>query len=324
MLYLVLFILVLSIPAAAGGFWVRGNTHTHTTESDGDASPKAVAEWYKSHGYQFLVITDHGKLTDPDKLGLNTDDKFLLIPGEEIGTEFEWLPVHVCALGIKQGLSAVNASSMVATIQANVDVVNNAGGLVHINHPNWHYSFDHRQLRQIKGCRLMEIYNASGGCNDEGDMAHIQTEQIWDVLLSEGQSWYGIASDDAHRYNQPQSETDSPGRGWIVVRVNKLTQDEVLAGIRKGDFYASTGVELAELSFDGKTLRIGVKPTEGIKHRIRFVGQYGRILEEVDAESADYKLAADAGSYVRAKVMASNGAVAWTQPIRRAAGAVAK
>jgi len=41
----------------------RGNIHTHTTESDGDAEPEKVVEWYNNHGYDFLVLSDHNHLT---------------------------------------------------------------------------------------------------------------------------------------------------------------------------------------------------------------------------------------------------------------------
>ena len=44
-------------------FWVKGNIHTHTTESDGDADPKSVMKWYEDHEYDFLVITDHNHRT---------------------------------------------------------------------------------------------------------------------------------------------------------------------------------------------------------------------------------------------------------------------
>ncbi|HVF39185.1 MAG TPA: hypothetical protein VM939_04735, partial [Gemmatimonadaceae bacterium] len=41
------------------GRWLKGNTHTHTLESDGDSPPRDVALWYKRNGYNFLVLSDH-------------------------------------------------------------------------------------------------------------------------------------------------------------------------------------------------------------------------------------------------------------------------
>ncbi len=42
----------------------RGNTHTHTWNSDGDSPPDAVLLWYRDRGYHFVVITDHEWVTD--------------------------------------------------------------------------------------------------------------------------------------------------------------------------------------------------------------------------------------------------------------------
>lgn len=42
-----------------GREWYRGNTHTHTLWSDGDAAPEWAVAWYKENGYDFLSLTDH-------------------------------------------------------------------------------------------------------------------------------------------------------------------------------------------------------------------------------------------------------------------------
>ncbi len=42
--------------------WVKGNMHTHTLWSDGDDYPEMVALWYKEHGYDFLLFSDHNTL----------------------------------------------------------------------------------------------------------------------------------------------------------------------------------------------------------------------------------------------------------------------
>ena len=39
------------------GRWYKGNTHAHTTNSDGDSSPEYVAQWYKDNGYHDKLIT---------------------------------------------------------------------------------------------------------------------------------------------------------------------------------------------------------------------------------------------------------------------------
>jgi hypothetical protein len=77
-------------PESAAGRWYKGNTHTHTLNSDGDSTPADVATWYREHGYRFLVLSDHNVLTNVD--GLNavhgSSEQFLLIKGEELSDRF--------------------------------------------------------------------------------------------------------------------------------------------------------------------------------------------------------------------------------------------
>lgn len=47
--------------------WYRGNTHTHSHWSDGDDYLDMIALWYREHGYQFLVFTDHNVLADTER-----------------------------------------------------------------------------------------------------------------------------------------------------------------------------------------------------------------------------------------------------------------
>lgn len=54
--------------AAAGPkVWVKGNLHTHSLWSDGDDYPEMIAAWYRDHGYDFLLFTDHNILQTVEK-----------------------------------------------------------------------------------------------------------------------------------------------------------------------------------------------------------------------------------------------------------------
>ena len=63
-----------------------------------------------------------------------------------------------------------------------------------------------------------------------------------------------------------------------------------------------------------------MRPESTSKYRIRFIGRGGRVLAEVGEPSATYTFKGDEG-YVRAKVLESNGRVAWVQPVQVAGGA---
>ena len=106
--------------------WFKGNTHTHTLNSDGDSTPGDVVRWYREHGYHFLVLTDHNFLTSVD--GLNAlygaNEQFLLIKGEEVTSSFQKKAVHVNGLDVSAQIEPTrNAASIVETIQGNVDAI---------------------------------------------------------------------------------------------------------------------------------------------------------------------------------------------------------
>jgi hypothetical protein len=105
-----------------------------------------------------------------------------------------------------------------------------------------------------------------------------------------------------------------PGRGWIYVRAARLDGREIVAALERGDFYASTGVELADVAFANNRVTLAVKVESSSKYRVRFIGRDGRLLKEVPSDSASYDVRGDEG-YVRAVVYESNGKKAWTQPV---------
>jgi hypothetical protein len=47
--------------------WWKGNLHTHSLWSDGNDFPEMVAEWYRTHDYHFLSITDHNTLSEGER-----------------------------------------------------------------------------------------------------------------------------------------------------------------------------------------------------------------------------------------------------------------
>jgi hypothetical protein len=47
-------------------FW-KGNLHTHSLWSDGDDFPEMIADWYRSHDYNFLMLSDHNILSEGER-----------------------------------------------------------------------------------------------------------------------------------------------------------------------------------------------------------------------------------------------------------------
>ena len=297
--------------------WFKGNTHAHTIESDGDSPPEVVAQWYRDHGYNFLVITDHNVLVAVDGLNakLAKPGTFIVIKGEEVTNRLGDKAVHVNGLDTRTQIGAQTGTTVVELAQKSVDAIRREGGVPHINHPNFKWSVTPEELGQVRNNKLFEIYSGHPMTNNEGGGDAPGLEAAWDAILSGGMLLYGIAVDDAHTFKDPGNrDLAGPGRGWVVVRAASLDARAILDAMERGDFYASTGVELTDYEVTPKGMTVTVKPNTFARYRVQFIGKGGVLLSEVNAtSSATYEFRGDEG-YVRAKVLDSNGRVAWLQP----------
>lgn len=342
--------------------WYKGNTHTHTINTDGDSTPIDVVRFYKEQGYNFLVLSDHDSITPTDGLNAifgtaesNATDRtslpfrpFMLIPGEEVTDAFiPEIPgtdptardlgrkeVHLIGLNVKSVVARQQGTSVADTLQRNVDAIRRAGGLPIVNHPNFVWSLTAGDLKGLKGAPFVEIWNGHMQTNNLGGGDAPSVETLWDEVLSAGTLIYGVAADDAHFFKTPPlpSAPSAPGRAWVMVRAARFTPEAILGAMERGDFYASTGIELSEYTVTDKAVTLRVAPLAQSRYRILFIGSGGRILKEValtpslppqatslgaarQAEAVSYEWKGDEG-YVRARIVDSNGLMAWTQPIR--------
>ena len=209
--------------------WFKGNLHTHTNKSDGDETPEKVCEWFENHSYDFLVLSDHNHLTLLDYQDTGKSN-LLMIPGEEV-TAFassNMAPVHIGAIGINKLVSPVVCEDVISTLQMNIDNILEAGGLACINHPNFKWAFDHREMMATSGAVLFEVHNASRGCNNMGGTGKFSTSEMWDYMLSNKKIIYGAATDDSHDYQDFAPDKHNPGRGWIMVRSESDDQDSLI------------------------------------------------------------------------------------------------
>lgn len=283
--------------------WFKGTTHVHTLASDGDASPEAVVAWYRDRGYHFIAITDHDKVTRVDG-GAN----FVVIRGEEITDRLPNKPLHVNALGIAEAIRPRGGTTPVEVMQRNIDAVKAAGGLALVNHPNFGWALTTDELLQIERFDLLEIASGHPLVNAQGPPS---VESMWDALLTSGRRVWGVAVDDSHHFQcPPPASAALPGQAWIVVRAETLTSAALLAAMQRGDFYASTGVELTDIAAG----RVVIVRKGAAKYRTTFIGRGGRVLAETTDLDARYPIGGDEG-YVRARVVDSNGRMAWTQPV---------
>ena len=310
-------------PQAPSPQWFKGNLHAHTLNSDGDSTPDDVVRWYREHRYNFVAITDHNYFTNVD--GLNAlhgaADKFIVIKGEEVTDRFGEKPIHVNGLDPSGFITPPGGSSVVATVQNMIDAIRAARGVPSINHPNFGWAITADELGQVQRTRLFEVFNGHPTVNNLGGGGVPGLEETWDRILSSGKLLYGIAVDDAHSFKRPEDKTaPRPGTGWVHVRVARLEPRAIVDALERGDFYSSTGVEMRAIDVSASALTLTVREERSSKYRIQFIGRQGRVLSEATTSPATYTFTGDEG-YVRAKVIESNGKLAWIQPVPAGASA---
>lgn len=295
--------------------WFKGNLHTHTTNSDGDTAPEHVADWYEENGYDWLCLTDHNHLTVLD----DVDGRWpMLVPGEEVTSRIGpdgQVPVHVNGFGISRLVHEAIEGTVVHALQHNIDSIRAAGGMASVNHPNYKWSISAEDLLAVDGYRFVEIYNGHPAANNDGGGGLASTYSIWDRLLSAGRRVWGIAVDDSHHFQkQFGPERSNPGRGWVQVRMDKLSVDGVLQALDDGDFYASTGVVLSDLRAAPGEIALEIESWDEARFTTVFTGQHGAELYASDSLTPRYRPTTLDG-YVRATVYSSRGTKAWTQPV---------
>ena len=303
--------------AGAPPTWFKGNTHTHSLNSDGDSTPDEVVRWYREQKYHFLFFTDHNVVTPVD--GLNAvfamPERFLVIRGEEVSDRAADKPVHLNMLGGEGVVAPQGGESVAEALRRDVAAIKAAHGVISINHPNFGWAISAADLAGGAGAHLIEIHNGHFMVNNAGGGGQPGAEALWDSMLSAGIRVFAVASDDLHQLKQPWAKASArPGQGWVVVRAARLSAESILDALAAGDFYASTGVELADIQATPLQLTVTVKEQSYAKYTVQFIGQGGRILKEAAASPAQYDITGGEG-YVRAKVLDSNGQVAWTQPV---------
>ena len=151
------------------------------------------------------------------------------------------------------------------------------GFLVTYNHPTWSLQ-EYPDYAGLKGLWAMEVYN--NHCHRIGyddDNSH-----IYQTLLKLGTPLFPLATDDFHRLQ----EHNFIAGGWIMVGAEELTYPSVIAALEKGDFYASTGPEIRELSLDGTVLKLRCSGVRSIKiftqsrHATELTHHDGTLLEQ--------------------------------------------
>ena len=289
-----------------GRFW-RGNLHTHSTASDGRLTPEETCRFYRDNGYDFLAITDHFLesygFPVVDTRPFRTAD-FCTLTGAELHagqTQFGQL-WHILAVGLPLDFAPSQNGENGPEIAARAL---EAGAYVAVAHPNW-YNLTIEDALSLGPVDAIEVFN--GIAIDHNDKA--DSWMMLDNLLERGHRYTACATDDAHF----KPERFDAMRGWVHVKAEALEPELLLAALKAGHYYSSTGPQLHNIQiFPGDRIIIDCSPVErvyvtGSGYQSVFTSGNGLTRVELPLERIQ-------APYCRVTIRDTNGGRAWSNPI---------
>ena len=291
---------------------LKGSLHCHTTRSDGNLTPEETLARYKELGYSFVCIADHNIYNTK-----NFGSELTVICGAEHDDYFEWDALgyrcfHTVLLGNKETTLLLQDEKLPKgeaksqeEYQKYLDGFHSKNNMTMLCHPQWSNT-PAKYFEKLKGNFAMELFN--GAAAMDNDMDH--NAAYWDEMLGQDIKIWGVASDDAHRY-------EHFGQGWVMVNSENNTA-AILDALKNGRFYSSCGPEIYDFYMDGSVAHIKCSEASSVsfiddRHTGKRFNGVGITEKEFDLAT----LAPKPGTYkyIRACVIDKNGKRAWTNPI---------
>jgi len=294
-----------NLPFDQPGRFYKGNLHMHSTNSDGLLDPAAAVAAYRDRGYDFVSLTDHfmERFHFPvtDTSAFRTADFTTLLGAELHGEGLRngelW---HIVAVGLPGDFAGQSPHENGMEIAARALA---AGAFITIAHPHWN-GVTQMDVMKIEDFDAIEIHN-EGHTNDS------ERGNGWmlaDALATAGLRFSVTAGDDAHFKARP----DVFG-GWVNVKAESLDPEALLASLKAGRYYSSTGPEIHNVVFTSNEIVVECSPAQAV-----FIGGRGSIksFERGDGITrASFPIAPFQNSFCRVTVLDKHGKHAWTSPL---------
>lgn len=324
----------------AEGAFYKMSAHTHSTRSDGRLTPEEVKARYQEKGYQIVAYTDHDVMMPIADL---TDENFVAISAMELEIRNHENPKKLMHLNLlsrdphKDWTYCYNPEALKENVPVNerlraslsekqkeilprclppehtTECINRViaqakeeGYLVIYNHPVWS-CHDYNDYIGLKGLWGVEWFNAAS--NTEGLVDSFQP--IKDLLL-QGENVFPIAADDMH------NET-ALGKGFLIVKTEKLEYGAIMDALERGDFYSSSGPKIEMLYYEDGFLYVRTdRPAMiSVNSSSRFEKYTAAYLTEAKYDVTRFlSNPANKDGYLRVSVMDESDHIAYTRAYR--------
>ena len=280
------------------GTWFKGNTHIHSTASDGGKTHAQLAAMYARQGYDFLFRTDHWVASD-----VQSDSRsypLLWLDGMELdGKDETGAYSHVVCLGRFTGIGR-DLGFPEALRRARAQ-----GGLLILAHPFWcGNTMDDVDRWGFDG---IEVYNhVCRWLNGKDDGL-----PYWHHALAQRPRTLGLAADDAH------ITPEHPGwnGAWIMVNAKACTAEAIGAALRAGNVYTSCGPGFESIACRDGRVTVRTTPVRFVRLvGPRWLGQRRGAFRGPLLTEAAFDLPGD-WPYAYLEIEDARGRRAWTQSL---------
>ena len=305
----------------------KGNLHMHTTRSDGKLSYAEAIGFFRSHGYDFCMVSDHDIYWDTDEFDA---EDFITLSGAEydirqnpnnlhpIGGSGQ-VSIHLNIVFREKLRGKARPFEHGARIERIYDTgitswnraigeMKRRGHIVILNHPRWS-RLEPEMMLSIDGCFAMEVYNH---CSETVETTG-ESEYEWDYCLRHGKRILAVATDDCHSY---KPEENNCCGGYTMVSTNALTKRDITSALDAGSFYASSGPALYDMRVENGVLKLRFSPAQTVR-LVAAPGYAPTIWAKPQNDTitqASWEL--DPGLiYVRPEIIALDGRKAWGPPV---------
>ena len=293
-----------------GYIWVKGNLHSHSTNSDGRVLPQERVDGYVNQGYDYLCVSDHNDITFIDTV--TCPDDFTLIQGAELhpANPFGGEQHHFVCLNLTEDIDA-----RAMPPQHVIDAVKKQGGSVWLAHPHWSSVNIMRDTLPLRGLDGVEVFNTTCRCAGRGE-----SSVHWDDWMEQsGQILPAISNDDAHAAEAEERDTY---QGWTMARVKERSAAAIVGALGSGASYSSTGPEIHAIQL--RHAQEGDLEKRLVEATVR-CSPAQRIAAVFDAKGTEYHEGGNLfetatfdlrpnTKYVRFEIIGPDGNKAWSNP----------
>lgn len=210
--------------------WYMGDTHLHTTNSDGVLSKSELIEYCKHIGLEYIMITDHNYNSVSQTY---YDGDMLVIQGQELTDK----PGHVNVWGAGVPSDPPHKLDTAEDYKNIIDACKDAGAMVSVNHPfctNCPFLLDMDDYPFDS----IEVWNTVQHSDN------IKNRDWWVERLMRGQHLGAVGGSDFHR--------DYLGVQFLAMPVTYVhaesnTKDAILSAIKEGRCFVSNSPKSSKI-----------------------------------------------------------------------------